>query len=711
MSNSSKYEIKQAGVNANMVDFSYQQDVDHYKKVARDYMRDSGGNSLLEWDSPAWSQVDAALVPASYRVSNLDLAVLSTTGFEKVSADIRMSTSALSKETAELGKYVQNAHEETMEALKAIQQNVKLLNSNIVTMNGNINSIAGALAAFRGQFEAYADRDARVQAAQRATTQMGNLEQQLETQFGQNKELRRIAEGIMQATDLAGVRTETILSSAEELMVKTPRYWLAPAVLVLARWVSASQDSSENDIQKTRQVMSNMLNEAYRRDRNKTALFFGVVCRRANLIEESNAWFEDYMSFQTPDAVDRSVVMLLNLYTGGAMGEGEAEAHMLGLIYKWQYDQLHDPSGAYRKQLVNDWKAKCRELIEFAPASHSDFQALEKFSQIWDSLSHSLKASQLHHEFIKYMNHELGLRDFKQDTNEVLDSALRSLVSDYDGEELPIRREYEYQKLIVDLGGNKQVADTLRGIKDDILTETKPMVSILTDAARDSNLTSSTAATHVFALKSQMPWIKEAYEEVVADYRKNTPRFIPFALGDWAARTADGSDEQQLCNDFRAHVDKAERDALNKAANPKAQTKFIVGLVLLVVGLVFMLMMPPLGVILLIAGGVMAYKNYKAKIAADKKAEEIRDDMANRRKYGAAIISKLCAEVRDYRGEYRSNEIELSQAESILQKNTVDYQMLSEAPGALEAGDSEPVDATIAFGAPTASEEPVYETE
>lgn len=688
-----------------------------YKQVARDYMRDPGGNSLLVWDSPTWSKVDAALAPASgSNVSNADLARLSTAGFEGVSAKVRLSTMTLSKEVVDLGRYVRDAHDESMEALKAIQNNIQQLNRNLNTVNGNLDTVAGMLAEFRGQFEDYVRRDERVQALQRATTRMGNLEQELQSQFGQNKELRRIAEGILQATDLAGVRTDTILSSAEELMVKTPRYWLAPAVLVLARWVAASQDSSENDIQETRQVMSNMLNEAYRRDRNKTALFFGVVCRRANLVDESNAWFEDYMNFQSPDAVDRSVVMLLNLYTGDAMGHGEAETRMLSLIYKWQYDQLHDDSGMvrshiYRKMLIGDWKAKCRELIEFAPASKADFQALEKFSQNWDELSHSLKASQLHHEFIAYMNRELAMRDFKQDTNEVLDSALRSLVSDYDGQELPIRREYEYQKLIVDLGGNEEVARALRGIKDDILTETKPMVSILTDAARDSDLTASTAATHVFAIKTQMPWIKEAYEEVVADYRKNTPRYIPFALGDWTARTSDGSDEAQLQRDFLAHVDTAEQVALAKAADPGAQTKFDVGLMVLVVGLIFMFMSPFMGILLLIVGGFVAYGGYKTKKLAEEKSEKIREDMDNRRKYGVAIVSKLCEEVRDYRGEYRSNETELTQAEAMLQQSVSQCQEFLEGSDASGSGDAEPVDVASTFGAGVGASEPVYEIE
>lgn len=698
-------EIPQKALDNQLAVLSYEHDKKRYEDVAMQYLRDAGGTALISRDSPLWNGIEATLISdPRARVSNVDLANLQVAGFNALSAQMAASTVVLSKELQGLGSYVKDAHSETMAGLKVIQQNIQALNGNLVTLGGNLSSIASVLAELHGEFEEYVANDAKVQAAQRATTQMGNLEQRLQNQFGQNKELRRIAEGILQATDLAGVRTETILTSAEELMVKTPQYWLAPAVLVLARWVAASQDSSEADVQQTRQVMSNMLNEAYRRDRNKTALFFGVICRRANMIDESNAWFQDYMSFQQPDSVDRTVIMLMNLYTSGAMGHGDAETQMLSRIYTWQYDQLHGESDVYRQQIKDDWKAKCQELIAKAPESRGDFQALRNFSKDWGLLSRSLQASQLHQQLSQFLEHELSLRDFDQSQTQALDSALRSLVSDYDGAELPIRREYEYQKLIVDLGGNVAAARMLRGIKDDILTETKPMVSILTDAARDSELTSASAATHVFALRTQMPYIRQAYKECVDEYRRNTPSTISIALGDWTSTMSNGSEEPQLQSSFKSHVDKVQQDGVDALKVDNKKMSFYIWLGILVAGILCLFASPILGIILTIFGGYFAHKSYATYKKALKKKEKLEKDMQLRRTYGSAIIWKLCSEMRDYRAEYCDNEGGQLPLERMLYEEGSGLEKLA------AGSKSTPVDAASTFAQKDSSNDPEYQT-
>lgn len=644
-----------------------------YEEVAAEYLRDSGGNSLVNYGSPEWREVTSALEHTEAGTSH-DIEV------QGVSRGLSsMSGSGVSvhgdKDNLALAKSLRNVHEDTMERFAVVEHNIEVLNDNLGTLDGNLANLAVALTELRGQFEEYIRRDVRVQAMQRATTERGNLDQELEREFGHNKELRRMAVGMLQATDLAGVRTDTILSSAENLLLTTPNYWLGPALVVLANWIAASQDASQADFQRTHQVMGNMLREAYLRDRNKTALLFGIVCRRAGLVEESNAWFMDYVSFQKPEAVDRTMVMLLNLYSGDAMGRGDVEDGILTTVVGWQYQQIMDPNAPYERQLVNDWKSTCQELIAKAPATTSDFEALRNFSPIWDSLRRSLQASRLHREFSTFMERELARRDYDVSEKQFLDDALLSLVSEFDGAELPLRREREYQQLIIDLDGNDQAARVLRRIKDDILTETKPMVAILTDAARDSRLTSSTAATHVFALRSQLPWIRKAYEEVVAEYRRGTPKVVPFTVGGFKSETTDGTDEAQQRNAFLSFVEKEEREALAKAAAPdSAQTLFIVGVTLLAVGVVlaFIPDLRLLGVILAIVGGIMAYHNHAVVKKAREDAEKIKKQMADKRRYGDAVVAKVCAEVHDWRAEYDLNDGAETDVERMLQENAAE---------------------------------------
>ena len=138
---------------------------------------------------------------------------------------------------------------------------------------------------------------------------------ELETTYGHYAEVRRRTTGVLQALDTGVVSHETIQDTTEEVMVASPRYWLAPALVALAAW-------SRHD----RSLADRALAEALRRDVAKTSLFMSLVLRRYRRPAAAR-WLAQFFARQDPTALGREFIVVLDaMATGGYGIEGRAIA-------------------------------------------------------------------------------------------------------------------------------------------------------------------------------------------------------------------------------------------------------------------------------------------------------------------------------------------------------------------------------------------------
>ena len=154
--------------------------------------------------------------------------------------------------------------------LRELGEYIDTTNSNVVAVGRNVEDLRGDLEELTEDFHAFVESHRLASRAQLAETRLVKLRQELEQKYGHYAVIRRTTKGILQANDLALVRQETIRAASEELMLRAPEYWLAPALVALSAWISDHED-----------IARRALAEALRRDEEKTALFFALVCRRA----------------------------------------------------------------------------------------------------------------------------------------------------------------------------------------------------------------------------------------------------------------------------------------------------------------------------------------------------------------------------------------------------------------------------------------------
>ena len=186
--------------------------------------------------------------------------------------------------------------------LGAVAEQVDGLNNNVEVMDSKLEQLAQ-------DFLAFVRQDATDKELQRAMTDIIRIRQELDKKFGNYDEVRNRTTGILQAVDVSLVRKETIASCTEELMLATPKYWLAPCLIALSAWINNNKELAEKAI-----------NEALKRDDEKSSLLFALISRRGNRFNASEVWLERYLSMQDPTALERDMVVVIDAYASGLFG-------------------------------------------------------------------------------------------------------------------------------------------------------------------------------------------------------------------------------------------------------------------------------------------------------------------------------------------------------------------------------------------------------
>ena len=191
-------------------------------------------------------------------------------------------------------------------SLRSLQSDIGTVSNQVDNVGRDLSQTRSELSRLEQAFADFVEADFKAKELSLAETRQVKIRQEIENTFGQNAVVRRQATGILQASDIQLVRQETLRGATEELMLSTPRYWLAPALVALAAWLGDKQDLAQR-----------ALAEALRRDDEKTSLFFALIARRAGRSEANRTWLDRYFGLQNPFQLDRQTVVMVDAMANG----------------------------------------------------------------------------------------------------------------------------------------------------------------------------------------------------------------------------------------------------------------------------------------------------------------------------------------------------------------------------------------------------------
>lgn len=538
--------------------------------------------------------------------------------------------------------------------LGTLNNNLEVIDHNVDTVNSNVKVVYDEIGALARDFHDFVQLQVRANALSKAQQRVIQIKQEMEKRFGHYDIVRRTTTGILQADDIGIVKKDTISNATEELMISTPGYWLAPCLVALAAWINDQPELAER-----------ALKEGIKRNDEKTSLFFALICRRAERKSAALKWTQRYLENQDEENLDRKTVIILDAFASGLLG-ADSEGVISKQMSTWLEHLANKPG--FVEQQTKQWSDAIN--LKRKPLTSNDYTYLRKYSKTWSVLQDIMEGAMLHAEILNYFTAIFEQEASTDSLKAQLDEILNSLVSDFDEEEIPLRKEEKFNQFIIDFEGDENRARQNMAVEQTAFEEQKDFTQLLTDAAMKPESSHASVSTQKFSIALSKEWIGNAYNDVVAQNRMKIPNEIEINVDTFNDKTTDGQNENELIDKFNTLVDTEKATALAQTVL-SAFEKFClwggaaiggIGLIMTIAGSGF------LGLIAIIAGIGMVINHFSKKKKIEQNRQNIEVQFEEKRKTGSQIIRATLAEVVDFRSEFAEKDGESQKVMDFLEQ-------------------------------------------
>jgi hypothetical protein len=419
----------------------------------------------------------------------------------------------------------------------AVQTAMNTLRTSIASLDEGQQATQAAVVGLREEFASFRHRNELAQTKQMAQTELIEVRQTLEREYGHYVTLRRTAVGTLQAMDTGIVGPAAVQDLTEELMLTTPGYWLAPALVALGAWLRDDAELSDRAIV-----------ESLRRDRDKSALFFILVLQRQRRDTTVARWVEHYVENQDPLALAPEFRIVLDATTTGLFGDAP-RARVADTVRQWTADlgARTDPAASQVKR----WVSAFSSMRSATP----DSPALRDCSPEWPHMAELAARASVFGGANAFLDSVLAAELVPDPALEVrVDAVLDRLTGDFDREEAPLRHRAAELKAVIEHDGDVEAARTARagaGPPD----ATIDFLSLLGDAALDDE-TVAPPATRRLAIALSRPWAISAVDHIASGLRNERPRAITLRHNGWQGLLDEETSISALRADAHEHHDR-----------------------------------------------------------------------------------------------------------------------------------------------------------
>jgi len=528
-------------------------------------------------------------------------------------------------------------------SLSNLAGSVDYVNNRVDQVDDNVKIVYNEVEKLANEFREYVEMQSLANRKAEAKMNLSAIRDKLKDNFGHYDVVRRTATGILQANDLAIVKKELISSITEKQMIETPNYWLTPCLVALAAWINDDKDLAER-----------ALAEGIRRNDEKTSLFFGLICRRIGRESSSLKWLARYLEAQDEEKLDRKAVIVLDAFASGLLGN-DTENFVYKQIQEWM-SNLEAKPGFTERQLDN-WRDAINS--KRIPLQKGLYPYLEKYSHTWNSLQNILEGANLNNDLYEYFK---KIFDQKEETKKLkveLDKILDSLVTEFDEEELPLKREEQFEELVVKYNGSESKAHAQMALEKSVYDDYRDFMQLLTDASMNPEESKSSVATQKFATALSRNNIVTAFNDVTAQNRMNVPYEIEINVDSFNDKTQDGEDEEEVLNRFENLVEQEKQADLSKLKlNMFEQFCLFGGAAVVLYGIVKSFMDKSFAFITIILGIGLIIYHFTAKQKVQKLIQRTIESYSQKLESGKQIIRATIAEIVDFRIEFSEKDAE-----------------------------------------------------
>ena len=528
-------------------------------------------------------------------------------------------------------------------SLSNLAGSIDYVNNRVDQVDDNVKIVYNEVEKLANEFREYVEIQSLANRKAEAKMNLSAIRDKLKDNFGHYDVVRRTATGILQANDLAIVKSSMLSHVTEKQMIETPNYWLTPCLVALAAWINDDKALAER-----------ALAEGIRRNDEKTSLFFGLICRRIGRENSSLKWFARYLEAQDEEKLDRKAVIVLDAFASGLLGN-DTENFVYQQIQEWM-SNLEAKPGFTERQLDN-WKNAINS--KRVPLKSGLYPYLEKYSNTWGNLQDVLEGANLNNDLYEYFKKVFEQKEETKKLKVELDKILDSLVTEFDEEELPLKREEQFEELVVRYNGSESKAHAQMALEKSVYDDYRDFMQLLTDASMNPEESKSSVATQKFATALSRNNIVTAFNDIVAQNRMNVPYDIEINVDTFNDKTQDGEDEEEVLNRFENLVEQEKQTDLSKLKlNMFEQFCLYGGAAVILYGIIKSFMDKSFAFITIILGIGLIIYHFTAKQKVQKLIQKTIENYAQKLESGKQIIRATIAEIVDFRVEFSERDVE-----------------------------------------------------
>lgn len=360
------------------------------------------------------------------------------------------------------------------------------------------------------------------------------LDQVIKEQFGNYEAIRKTIIGVVRDFDINLVRNDTIEELSEELWITSSRYWLAYALIAITAWVNNYPE-----------VARNALSESVRKDAIKSSLFFCLLNLRFDRLEPAKNWFKAYCRTLDPTMLQQETAVMIQAFLNGLFGKDkELEHEVLSILDEWI-------------RIISEDAAMCEEMVQeyvnylnnLNKGAEFNYEFISAFCTNSAELKKSFEDASKFDRIVAVID-SLDVESEVQNNENYksrVDAVLINLITNFDQEELEIRNEQQYYRLLVESQGDISVAEAqykqFEALQNENFNIGKQMVEWVTFGDR----TNTDVQVRKFALQSTKEWFRSAIEKWTSALKTGCPLSYHLAIDGWTGTTnARDLDEQVL---------------------------------------------------------------------------------------------------------------------------------------------------------------------
>lgn len=498
----------------------------------------------------------------------------------------------------------------TLGAVNTLQNQTNQVQNQVNSVSRRVDRIDNELLHLWGEFREFVKVQANRHNVDIALAKITHVRQELESKFSKHADARVRLRGILENADSGLLRENTIEFCSEQILLDTPKYWLAPCLVALAAWISNNQG-----------LATTALEAALKRDAEKTTLLLALICRKTvfvaadekddpekkKMLEEAKderqkaclKWLSQYFQLQDPMKMKASVIVLVDAWRCEVFGDLESVENksIKSIFKKWMKD-IREADKNFDAEQKAHWKAFFEAGSQIKSAAE-ECKALKDLCPEFNSADEYVSRIRISSVYQWYFNKILTATIDTSNFIERLDDQLEILITDFDSEEEALRKTEEFYTLVEQNKGDMKVVDQIEAATaKKRLDQEVSFAQRLEDSVKSIDKDDANEYKHMAARKTAISkeflggYIEDAYNEFIVEKKDAFPQEITLKhskFKGWFGKTTDGANEGQVKNSYKDHMENCRQNDLAGIKKTGMLVKMVFAIVFGLIGLIILI--------------------------------------------------------------------------------------------------------------------------